>query len=106
MEMAKAREFEIKISIQDGEIRLGRNHAIAAFPDEAVVWTCPEHAFAVQFSPDAPFEVANGGNRSVLKRTRNVPPSQPFKYTIAVYDEKIKKVLILDPVYIEIPPRG
>jgi hypothetical protein len=106
MEGTNRKEYEIKIQVQEGAIILGRDHAVAAYAGEPVTWTCPGHIFAVQFPVDAPFEVVNRGHKSILQRKGAVIPSLPYKYTIAVYDEQNKQVLILDPVYIDIPPRG
>ena len=99
-------EFAIPIEVAEGEIRLGRNHAAAVHTDERIVWTCKECLFAVQFPPGSPFRVENLGHASSLTVAKEAQAHVPYKYTIAVHDDRNKRVLILDPVIIFIPPRG
>lgn len=95
----------INVEVEDGKIRLGRAHAVAAQSGEPVTWKC-QQPFAVQFPPGSPLAVRNGRGTCTLTRNKDVVLYLPYKYTIAVYEKKSGRVLIVDPVYIEFPPRG
>ncbi|MCJ7524633.1 MAG: hypothetical protein MUP71_05335 [Candidatus Aminicenantes bacterium] len=106
MEMRTQKEFRINIDVSDGEIKLERNHAVAAYADEVITWSSEGCVFAVQFPPGAPFTVENNGNLSTMIMPKDAIPCLPYKYTIAAFDNKHDKVLIVDPVLVRIPPKG
>ena len=99
-------ELSIKIDVSAGEIKLQRNHAVAAYSDEKITWSCEGCFFAVQFPPGSPFRVVNSGKVSTVIMPEDSIPCLPYKYTIAAFDPAGKQVLIVDPVLVRIPPNG
>lgn len=96
----------ISIDVSEGEIKLERNHAVAAYAHEKITWSCADCFFAVQFPPGAPFRVENTGKISTMIMPEDAIPCLPYKYTIAAFDRTGNQVLIVDPVLVRIPPKG
>jgi hypothetical protein len=94
---------EIRVEVEGDRIKLKRNHAFTLYNDELITWTC-NHVFAVHFPPGSPFAAENHGRTSTLIRTKATTPHLPYEYTVAVHDGI--KVLILDPVLIDVPPEN
>ena len=103
MEMKEPTVKEIKVFVEDDQIKLKRNHAFTLYNDEVITWTC-DHLLAVHFPPESPLAAENLGRTSNLIRKNKTTPHLPYKYSIAVYDGR--KVLILDPVMIDVPPEN
>ena len=84
------------------------NPLIWAYPGDTIIWECTNHCpFAIHIGWNSPVK---GRYRSVDGTPKEAPVPENarpgyYSYTVAVFDEKTRKIWTDDPPFIVKPPR-